>query len=194
MRRFFFAMHNRGLDVSEPCLRQKPPHLHLRKAQPQIGIHFAGIFVGVPHQIQHHNAAAGFQNAKGLAYRSLRVLRMVQRLAKERQVDALIRNRNRFQIALAGIPGCWTPCLRASSAPYSTIFSELSTAITCLARRASSWENVPSPAPRSAITSGGISSKQRFGQPFPGTPGNVMASELAGQLVEIGAHAILPPR
>ena len=41
-------------------------------------------------------------------------------------------------------------------APYSTIFGELSIAMTCLAVRARSWESVPSPAPMSAITIGGI--------------------------------------
>ena len=64
-------------------------------------------------------------------------------------------------------------------------------AITFFARRASSCENVPSPAPRSAITSGGISSKQGFGQALPGASGHVLAAELAGQLVEIGAHLVL---
>ena len=63
------------------------------------------------------------------------------------------------------------PCLRASSEPNSTIFSELSMAITCLARCAINCEMVPSPAPRSAITMGGISFSSASAIPFQERPG-----------------------
>ena len=64
-------------------------------------------------------------------------------------------------------------------------------AMTLLARWAINCESVPSPAPRSAITMGGISFKQRFGDAFPGAAGDVLAAEFAGQFVEIAAHLVL---
>ena len=36
--------------------------------------------------------------------------------------------------------------------------------------------------------------EQRFGHAFPGAARNVLAAELAGQFVEVGAHLVLPRR
>ena len=46
-----------------------------------------------------------------------------------------------------------------------------SMAITRCARWASNWENVPSPAPRSAMTCGGMSLRRISARPFQDLPG-----------------------
>ena len=63
------------------------------------------------------------------------------------------------------------PFLRAKSLANSTILGELSTAMTCLARRERSWVKVPSPAPRSAMTMGGSSISRLSASPFQDRPG-----------------------
>ena len=175
VRRVFLAVHHRRFDILEPGLAQKSRALHFREAQPQIGVHFARFFVVVPQQIQHHDPAAGFQDPPRLRHRALGMLRVMQSLAEERQIHGRIPHRHASRSPLR-YSRFLTPCLRASSRPYSTIFSELSTAITFFARRASNCENVPSPAPRSAITIGGISVSSVSARPLPGPARHVVAA------------------
>src|SRR6266508_2796952 len=59
------------------------------------------------------------------------------------------------------------PCFFASCDPNSTIFGELSMAITLRARFASNCERVPSPAPRSATVNGGSNVISEFIEVFP---------------------------
>ena len=80
--------------------------------------------------------------------------------------------------------------MRASSDPNSTIFSELSIAITFFARCAINCEIVPSPAPKSAITIGGISFNSASAIPFQDRLRYVLPPELAGQLVEVAPHVV----
>ena len=63
------------------------------------------------------------------------------------------------------------PFSRAVEVPNSTIFSELSIAMTRSARWASNCEKVPSPAPRSAITMGGINFSKVSPRAFQDRPG-----------------------
>jgi MFS family permease len=94
----FLAVHHRRLDVLEPGLAQEARDLHFGEAEPQVGVQLARFFVAVTQQIQHHDPAAGFQDAPRLGHRTLGMLRVMQRLAEEREIhghrgSALLRDR-----------------------------------------------------------------------------------------------------
>ena len=163
-------MHEVCLDVCESGILQQGFEFDFAESEPGIGIELARFFEAVLHQIEDGDAAAGFENPPGFADGAPGMQRVMQRLAEECQIDRAVfdgtdsRSPSRYSSAL-------TPCFSASDVPNSTIFSELSTAITFFARCASSSENVPSPAPRSAITIGGISFNSASERPFHERPG-----------------------
>ncbi len=69
-----------------PAWRRKRVTSTSREAQPQVGVQLARFFVVVPQQVQHHDPAAGLQNPPRLRHRALGMLRVMQRLAEERQI------------------------------------------------------------------------------------------------------------
>ena len=106
VRRFGLAVDHGGFDVAESRLAEKPPHFDFREAQPQVGVQFASLLVGVAHQIQHHDPAARLENSPRLRHRPLRMPGMVQRLAEERQIDGGRCGWARPRCRPGGIPGC----------------------------------------------------------------------------------------
>ena len=83
MRGFFLAMDNRDLDVFETRVAKEPADLGFGEPEPHIGVHIAGFLVVVTQKIQHHDAAARFQNPMGLADGLLWMLRRGAALCQE---------------------------------------------------------------------------------------------------------------
>ena len=165
-------MNRRNFYISESAARQQIDDLHFRKAEPHVGIHFARLLEPVLQEVHHHHAAARLQNApRLLATAAGWMQRVMQTLVEQREVDLRIADRQLLQIAEPVLEILRRRSARATSAPYSTIFSELSTAITRFARCASSSESVPSPAPRSAIAMRRHQLQQHLRQPFQLRPG-----------------------
>ena len=170
MRRFAFTVHHRDFDVLKSRLAEKASDLDFGEAEPQIRVQFPRLFIAVPHQIQDDDPAARLENPKGFGNRALGVPGVVQCLAEEGQIHRACTNGHVFNVAFA-VFKVGDTMLACKLAPYSTIFSELSTAITFFARWANNCEKVPSPAPRSAMTIGGISFNKVSDSPFQERPG-----------------------
>ena len=117
---------------------------------------------------------------------------MVQALAEERQVQTCLVDGRRFQIAqpVFQIPDAVFPRQLAPRTPPSSRNCPPRSRV----RRAApaSWENVPSPAPRSAIDHRRHQLQQRLGKTLPRPSRHVVAAELARQFVEVAAHFVAP--
>jgi hypothetical protein len=118
-----------------------------------------------------------------------RVFSVMKGSAENHQIHAVGIDRRILQISQAKFE-IFQAVLFACLAPNATIFSELSTAITCWQRRASNSLNNPSPEPKSATTNGAGFEKQlaRFA---PGASWTVMAIKTASHLIEIGLGLFL---
>ena len=69
------------------------------KAEPDVGIEFTCFFERVAFEVEDQDLAAGTQNAVGFVDRFLRVLRVVQRLAKNGEINRTIRQRDVLDVA-----------------------------------------------------------------------------------------------
>ena len=105
-------------------------------------------------KIENHQPAAAFQNPVRRRDGLLRMNGVMQRLTQNRKIDAVFRDRRIFDVAKP-VFEILESVFFASCDPNSTIFGELSMAMTLRAFFASNCESVPSPAPRSATVSGG---------------------------------------
>src|SRR5271170_7844482 len=124
------------------------------KTKPAIAVKFTRLVEIVLEQIENQNLSVRLQNFVRGNNGGGGNLGMVQRLAQNHEVNAVRVNRRVLQIAEPEFQ-IFQSIFFALAAPNATIFSELSTAMTFFARRASSSLNKPSPAPKSATTSGG---------------------------------------
>ena len=84
--------------------------------------------------------------------------------------------------------------LRALVAPKATIFSELSTAMTFLARRASNSLNNPSPAPKIGNDQRRQHAQKQLPKGLPGAARAVTAIKAAGHLVKIKLRLLRAPQ
>ena len=114
----------------------------------------------------------------------------MQCLAQNRQIDEFL-SIGGSSMSPSRYSRFLIPCFFASCAPNSTIFGELSMAITLRAFFASNCESVPSPAPRSATVSGGRSAIIVCASACQERPGTITAAKPARQLVKIFARFVL---
>ena len=134
----------------ETSIRSKPLpssswcSLQFAEAQPQIGVEITRLLESVAEQVQDHEPAARFEDLLRARHGARGLAGMVERLAEDGEVHAAGLDGRRLD-APRRYSRFLNPCSRARFAPYSTIFSELSTAMTRCAVVASSWESVPSP-------------------------------------------------
>jgi len=155
MRRLVLARHDADFNLLEAGFVQPAVQIALGKTRPAVAVELLRLVEVVLEQIENQNLPAAPQN----------FMRAAKWPGPARPRDATPGSKSpgprcRHQSAgsanrPAGIPDFFCPFFFAFAAPNATIFSELSTAMTFLQRRASSSLNKPSPAPRSATTSGG---------------------------------------
>src|SRR4051812_49086077 len=86
VRAFLFPRDHRDLDLTEPTLLQQLMQLHFAEAEPVIRVKFPRALEAVTEQVENDEASAFSQNAMRRLNGSLRVNRVVQRLAKNREV------------------------------------------------------------------------------------------------------------
>ena len=142
----------------------------LGKAGPAVAVEFARLLKIVPEQVQDHDLAAGPEDFVGAADGRRRIFRMVQRLAEDDQIHTVRLHGRVLEVALAEFE-VFQPVLAGLGRAEATIFSELSTAMTFLQRRASSSLSKPSPAPRSATTMGGKMRRSKWPKACQDRPG-----------------------
>jgi hypothetical protein len=99
MRALFFARDNVDFDVAKAAFFQKLVQAHFAKAEPLIGIKFSRLFETMTEQVQHDDAAVFFQDAIRRPDRTLRLDRVMQRLASDGKIDAVPGNRRVLDIA-----------------------------------------------------------------------------------------------
>ena len=101
MRRLGLTVHNGKPHPAEARAFQKARDIHLRKTEPDIGIHFPGILEIVLQQIQNDDTAAGFCDAEGLAHSGSGACGVVQSLTEKSQVHLAVGNGQCLDIAVA---------------------------------------------------------------------------------------------
>jgi len=116
------------------------------------------------------NLAARFEEVMGAGDGLRGIGRVVQCLAENHQVHAF-RIDGGFSRSPRRKSRFFKLFFFALAAPKATIFSELSTAMTLLHRRASNSLNKPSPDPRSATTRGGKMRSSRWPKACHERPG-----------------------
>ena len=131
-----FVDHRR-FDIGEAGFFEHGFHFGFAEAEPLVGVELARFFKAVLDQVEDDDAAAGRENARGLIDGALGVQGVMQRLREKDQIDfaspmgisSMSPRRNSTFL---------TPWRRACSRPTSIILAEVSTAMTFLARSASS--------------------------------------------------------
>ncbi len=101
MGAFCLAMHHVGLNFSETCLLEHLGEFCLGKAQPDIGIKFAGLLEVVAEEIQDGDATARLQDRVGGLEGAQWMASVVQGLAEDGQIDATWVERWVFEVAEA---------------------------------------------------------------------------------------------
>jgi hypothetical protein len=129
-----------------------------RKAEPAVAVKIVGLLELVPQQIQNHDLAARPQYLVGTGDALFGIGGVMEGLAQHHQINALRLDGRVFQVAQAEFQVLELVLFRLVGAEGHHR-SELSTAMTFLARRASNSLNKPFARPKSAMTSGGSTRK-----------------------------------
>ena len=87
MGRVLLAIHQSHVDLSEAGVFEEFRNLQLGKAQPDVGIEFAGVLVAVFQQIQNHDGTARLENGESSSDCPPRLLRVMECLSEKSQVD-----------------------------------------------------------------------------------------------------------
>src|SRR5205814_7836793 len=106
MRTLLFARDDCDLDIFEAGRLEKLMELHFAEAEPVIGVEFAGTLEAVAEQIENDDAAAFSQNPMRAGDRVLGMDRVMQRLAKNGEIDGAFRDRRIFDVAEAVFEIC----------------------------------------------------------------------------------------
>src|SRR5690349_19611712 len=101
MRSFLLAVDYRSLNMTEAAVAEESFDFHFGESQPEIGVHFAGFFEMVLHQVEHGDPSARLEDAMCLVDGTLGMRRVMQRLAEEGEIDRGVVDRHRFEVALA---------------------------------------------------------------------------------------------
>jgi hypothetical protein len=144
--------------------------LRFAEAQPLVGVEFARFFKAVLGEIEDDDAAAGDENAPGLLDGALGVQGVMERLREEDQIDLAVADGNLFHVAEAELDVFDA----VAEGLLAADFDHLGRGVDgddLLARWASSSAKAPSPAPRSAMTMGGIRRSSASATPFQDFPG-----------------------
>ena len=143
----------------------------MSEPEPDIGVEIAGLLEAMPQQIHDDDSPARLQDARAFTNRLVRMQRVMQALMKESDVHRGVLERQFLEVADAVLEILRRRAGGRRRARTRPSARELSTAITRSARCASISDTVPSPAPMSAMTSGGSRRSNISAIPFQLRPG-----------------------
>ncbi len=93
------ACADADLDVAQPGVRQQPRQLVVAEAEAAIAELGAHPLFAVRAEIEHEHAAAGLRDARGFGHRASRIVRVMQRLRQQGDVDRLVLDRQLVELA-----------------------------------------------------------------------------------------------
>ena len=88
MRGLVFPGHDLHIDVGEAGLLEQPVQLGLAETEPGIGVELAGLLELMGKEVQDGDASASLEETMGGGEGALGVVRMMEGLAEESEIDA----------------------------------------------------------------------------------------------------------
>src|SRR5262249_37553174 len=99
MRALLFPGHDTDFDVSKAIFLEKLVQLDFTEAEPMVRIQLARLFEPMAQYSENHQAPASSQYPMRCADRALGMNGVMQRLAEDREIDAVFCNRRIFNVA-----------------------------------------------------------------------------------------------
>ena len=87
IRRLLLAGHDTDFGIAEPDFLEHGVEFNTGEAEPDVGVEFLGLFVGVDGEVEDQDATARFEDPEGALHSPLRSGRMMKRLAEENHID-----------------------------------------------------------------------------------------------------------
>src|SRR5437763_15682590 len=101
MRALFLPRHDRDLDVFEAARLEKLMELHFAEAEPVVRVKLTRALETVAEQIENHDPPALAQHPVSARDRPLRMDRVMERLAQDREGDRAVFARRIFDVTEA---------------------------------------------------------------------------------------------